>query len=61
MNKKNTWGYRFFMINVTDSEAKICFNCMHKWRLSCTLTDDLIEDWCTCPMFRKDKIIKGSV
>ena len=49
------------MIKVDDKEAKICFNCIHKWGLSCTLTDDLIEDWCTCPMFRKDKIIKGSV
>lgn len=47
------------MIDVNDSEAKICFNCIHKWRLVCTLTDDPVEDRCTCPMFRKDKIIKG--
>ena len=36
------------MINVTDSEAKICFNCIHKWKSECTLFDELIEDNCGC-------------
>lgn len=44
------------MIEVYDSTAKVCFNCIHKWKILCTLTDELVEDKCTCPMFRKEKL-----
>lgn len=41
------------MINVYDSESKVCFNCTHKWRNLCTLFDELIDDNCTCFMYNK--------
>ena len=44
------------MINVCDSEAKVCLNCTYKFGILCTLTDELIEDNCSCQMFRKEKI-----
>ena len=44
------------MITVKESEAKVCLNCTHKYGILCALTDELIEDNCSCQMFRKEKI-----
>lgn len=35
--------------------AEVCFNCKHKWKMLCTLFDELVEDNCTCFMYSNDK------